>query len=294
MKFDFTRNYIIQCVMTAANQLRLSSEKIESLAILREHLTKAENLFEEIERFKKITQLSKLGIKLTEIYNYTENGKIDFLKLSGIFKNHSSNLIGDVSNLLDIVTPQQMKEILQKEVAATDSNVEIDLTKRKPVNKPDLSTIKSAVETPKRASTEDLKKEIIFDGLETDEEFNFEKYEARILRPIKEIDAFLNRVARYDYTENEINNYISTMKENGNLSQKIGFEIISNMHSIFVQGLEAIHNKKVAPSNSAIEALRACLIVIVAVVRGKEVDITNYLNRAENFGKMISQTKRVI
>jgi hypothetical protein len=33
--------------------------------------------------------------------------------------------------------------------------------------------------------------------------------------------------------------------------------------------------------------MRACLIVIVAVVRGKEVDITNYLNRAENFGRQI-------
>ncbi|AFN73262.1 hypothetical protein MROS_0018 [Melioribacter roseus P3M-2] len=294
MKFDFTRNYIIQCVMTAANQLRLSSEKIESLAILREHLTKAENIFEEIERFKKITQLSKLGIKLTEIYNYTENGKIDFLKLSERFKNHSGNLIGDVSNLLDIVTPQQMKDILQKEKKADNENVEIDLTKRKPVRESELPKIKNEIETPKRATTDDLKKEIIFDGLETEEEFNFEKYEARILRPIKEIDAFLNRVARYDYTENEINNYIRTMKENGNLSQKIGFEIISNMHAIFVQGLEAIHNKKVAPSSTAIEALRACLIVIVAVVRGKEVDITNYLNRAENFGKLISQTKRVI
>jgi len=35
-------------------------------------------------------------------------------------------------------------------------------------------------------------------------------------------------------------------------------------------------------------------IVIVAVVRGKEVDITNYLNKAEEFGKTLSQTKKVI
>lgn len=280
--------------MAAANQLRLSSEKIETLAIIREHLSKVESISDEIERFKKITQLSKLGIKLTEIHNFTINGKIDFLKLSERFKEQSSNLIGEVSNLLDIVTPQQMKEILQKARIDTNKNLEVDLTKRKSVGEAELPKIEIESNMPVRTSTDELKREIIFDELDSEAEFNFEKYEARILRPIKEIDAFLNRVSRYDYTENEIDGYIRTMKENGNLSQKIGFEVISNMHSIFVQGLEAIHNKKIAPSTSAIEALRACLIVIVAVVRGKEVDITNYLNRAENFGKLISQTKRVV
>jgi hypothetical protein len=36
--------------------------------------------------------------------------------------------------------------------------------------------------------------------------------------------------------------------------------------------------------------MRACLIVIVAVVRGKEVDITNYLNKAEDFEREIETT----
>jgi hypothetical protein len=45
------------------------------------------------------------------------------------------------------------------------------------------------------------------------------------------------------------------------------------------------------PGREVIEALRACLIVIVAVVKGKEVDITNYLNKAEEFGKKIQSIK---
>jgi len=36
--------------------------------------------------------------------------------------------------------------------------------------------------------------------------------------------------------------------------------------------------------------MRACLIVIVAVVRGKDVDITNYLNKAEDFERKIRTT----
>ena len=41
------------------------------------------------------------------------------------------------------------------------------------------------------------------------------------------------------------------------------------------------------PGKSVVDSIRACLIVIVAVVRGKDVDITRYLNRAEDFGKEI-------
>jgi len=40
-----------------------------------------------------------------------------------------------------------------------------------------------------------------------------------------------------------------------------------------------------------IESLRACLIVIVAVVRGKDVDINNYLNKAERFGNQLLKIK---
>jgi len=47
----------------------------------------------------------------------------------------------------------------------------------------------------------------------------------------------------------------------------------------------------VMPGKDVVDALRACLIVIVAVVKGKEVDITNYLNRAEEFGKRIKIIK---
>ena len=36
---------------------------------------------------------------------------------------------------------------------------------------------------------------------------------------------------------------------------------------------------------SVIEALRACLIVIVAIVKKKEVDISGYLSRSEEFAR---------
>lgn len=286
---DIAKQYIVQCINTAANNLRLSSEKIETVAIIRERLNSAENLFEELKNFKKITELSKLGIKLNELYNFIETGKIDFIKLSDKFKEHSFNLVRELNYVLDVLTPQMMRNLFQR---LDDNPIKVDLTKR---SKSDENIAVSSDEEssfPKRSRADELKEAFIFEELNKDDAFNFESYEERVLRPVKELDSFLNRVQRYDYTENEMNSFVKTINDNALLSQKVGFEVLSNMHKIFASGLDLIHQKKIAPSPNVIESLRSCLIVIVAVVRGKEVDITNYLNRAEGFGKSIISNKK--
>jgi len=290
---DLVKQYIIQCIVAAANNLRLSSEKIETVAIIRERLGSAENLTDEVKNFKKITELSKLGIKLGELQSFIDNGKIDFLKLSDKFKEHSYGLVRDINNVLDVLTPQAAYSLFKK---FEEDSIKTDPMKKAEFQENHTDQIKKEppieYELPKRSHTDQLKEAIIFEELNKESAFNFENYEEKVLRPIKELDSFLNRVLKYEYTENEINSKIKLMKENAKLSQKIGFEILSNMHSIFAQGLELINQKKLSPSTNIIESLRACLIVIVSVVRGKEVDITNYLNRAENFGKtMISKKK---
>lgn len=289
---DLAKLYIIQCISAAANNLRLSSEKIETVAILRERFNKCESLQEEIRNFKKITELSKLGIRLGELQNYVENGKIDFLKLSDKFKEHSISIVRDLNSVLDILTPQAAKsmflkideEILTLDLTKQSANIS-DLAEKTILNIPEI-------ELPRRSRADELREAIIFEELNKNTDFNFESFEEKVLRPVKELDSFLNRVMKYEYTENEMNGFIRLMQENTENSKKAGFEILSNMHSIFSRGLELINLKKIAPSANNIESLRACLIVIVAVVRGKEVDITNYLTRAENFGRSIMPQKK--
>jgi hypothetical protein len=285
---DLVKQYIIQCIVAAANNLRLSSEKIETVAIIRERLGGAENLSDEVRNFKKITELSKLGIKLGELQAFIDNGKIDFLKLSDKFKEHSYGLVRELNTVLDVLTPHAAYSLFKK--FEEDSLKTEPVKKTEVVSKP-VEPVKMEIpieyELPKRSHTDQLKEAIIFEELNKETTFNFENYEEKVLRPIKELDSFLNRVLKYEFTENEINSKIKQMKENAELSQKIGFEILSNMHSIFAQGLDLLNRKKISPSVNLIESLRSCLIVIVSVVRGKEVDITNYLNRAESFGKTL-------
>ena len=63
------------------------------------------------------------------------------------------------------------------------------------------------------------------------------------------------------------------------------------MHRIISRALLLIKNRELMPGKEVIESLRACLIVIVAVVRGKDVDINNYLNKAEEFGNRLATIK---
>ena len=285
---DLAKQYIIQCIVAAANNLRLSSEKIETVALIRERLNSTENLSDEIKNFKKITELSKLGIKLGEIHSFIETGKYDFAKFSDKFKEHSYSLVSDMNVMLDVLTPNAARAVFRK---VEENSLNNDTSKH--VMKSDVESseqtinITPEIELPRRSHADELREAIIFEELNKDTSLDFENYEEKVLRPVKELDSFLNRVMKYEFTENEIKGHIRKMTENAELSKKIGFEILSNMHTVFARGLELIDKKKIAASPNVVESLRACLIVIVAVVRGKEVDITSYLNRAENFGRTI-------
>jgi hypothetical protein len=278
---NFTKEYIIQAISCAANNLRLSSEKIEVVALLRERFLNAPVLTEEINMMKKVTELSKFAIKIGELNTYGENGKIDFSKLSDKFREHSHYLVKDLSYVLDIVTPQFAKNVF-KEI--DDKLVQLELQKQIE-EEPHEESVNAEEEKP---LAEQIKEKLILDDLEEESDFIFENYVDTVLKPIKSLDPFLIKLQNRTSTEDEILEVIERMKKHAELSKKVGFEILCNMHLIFAKGIELILDEELVISKEVIENLRSCLIVIVAIVRSKDVDITNYLTRAENFGKSLN------
>jgi len=284
---EFIKQYITQSISAAANSLRLSTHQIEIVALLKDAIIKSDDLSHDLIRMKKITELSTLAIKLTEIYNFLNQNTIDFFKISDQFKDHSRNLIKDLNHLLDTTTPLAFKNALEKlhpqeEKSETESREEINV---------DLSKRKVNEEIFLKPETEKIKEKIILED-ENDNEENFiQNFETNILRPIKPLDLMLKNLSNADFDYEEISSFIKVMTDNGRLSKKIGFEIISDMHDTIAKTLTLIKNRKLMPGKEIIEGLRACLIVIVAVVKGKEVDITNYLNRADELQQKISKIK---
>jgi hypothetical protein len=288
---DIVKQYLVQCISTAANNLRLNSQKIEIVAMLRDIIIKSDDLEGDIRNMKKITELSMLAIRFNEIYTYLSQPQIDLFKFSEKIKEHSSILIKDMSHMLDIVSPDSFKNAIEKLkplVKEEENNIVIHAPE--PVNnsiKVDLSKRKPNTDIFEKSENEIIKEKIIMDEENDSEDLFFQNYESEILKPIRSIDLLLKQISSNEVAEEEIDRWAKLMKINGDLSAKIGFEIIANMHRILSRAFTLIGTKELVPKPEVIESMRASLIVIVAVVKGKEVDITNYLNRAEEFGRKI-------
>lgn len=287
---DLIKQYISQCVGVAANNLRLSNSKIEVLAMLKDALIKSNTLETDIINMKKITQFSRLGIRLNDIYKFLSQNKVDFLKISEKFKEHTQLIIKDLSFLLDNVSPQDFREALNK-LAELSGDVkeqpvppaiDVDLSKR---------TIND--KTFDRLESERLKEKLILgeESEQDEDDLYFQNFESTIMKPVKALDSVIKELSIGKINKDELTQFAKVMKVNGDLSEKFGTDIITNMHRIIAKALILIKNEELSCTKEFCEAIRACLIVIVALVRNKEVDINIYLNRAEEFGEMIKSLK---
>jgi hypothetical protein len=286
---DLVKQYINQSITIAANNLRLNNQQIEVVALLKEAIIKSENLSDDLINMKKITELSLLAIRLNEIYNFLTQNTIDLLKISDQFKEHSRQLIKDLGHMLDVSTPSSFKNAIDKLKSGfnvVEEEIKIDLSKRIPEEEPFIKN-----------DTDAIKEEIILEAEDEEEDKEFDddeliqKFESTIIEPIKPLDNLFKKLTDEEVDYEELIKFSKTMSTNAELSKRIGFEILSDMHNIISKSLLLIKNRDLMPGKEVIESLRACLIVIVAVVRGKEVDISNYLNKAENFGNKIATIK---
>lgn len=276
---ELVKQYINQSITAASNNLRLNSQQIEIVAMLKTTISKSSDLGNDLITMKKITELSTLAIRLNEIYNFLTQNQIDLMKISDHFREHSRYLIKDLSHMLENVTPAAFQKSIEKlnPKPVIGSEIDVDLSKR---HAEDGLFIKPESDT--------LKEKLVLDEAIDDEELFFQNYESTILKPVKPLDNLLKDLSKSEIDYNLVLSFAKTMKANGLLSTKIGFDIIANMHWIISKALNLIGTRNLMPGKDVLESIRACLIVIVAVVKGKEVDITNYLNKAEEFGNNLA------
>jgi hypothetical protein len=273
---DLVKVYLIQSITTAANNLRLNAQQIEVVGLLRETIVNSDDLGPELLLMKKTTELSKLAIRLGEIYTFLTQGKIDFVKISEQFREHSRYLIRDLNQFLENVTPKIYKDAFNKiNNNGTSISFDVELVDRSNLAGEIMKTPGSTIDT-----------EVLVENFESkNNTLSSVDFEKKILSPVKSLDELLKKIPSGNFEESELKQYYELMQDHSLLSSIHEFELLSNMHDIMASALDAIMNHKLKTDKTVIEALRACLIVIVAVVKKKDVDITGYLNRAEEFGK---------
>ena len=201
---NLTKQYITQSITTASNNLRLSNQKIEVVALLRDYIIKSEDLENDLKKMKKVTELSTLAIRLNDIYSYLNQPHIDLFKISDKIKEHSSWLIKDLSHMLDMVNPttfaqalekinlkSEIEQVDKKETISSNEGISVDLSKRQLDENPFDSN--SEIDK-KKIESEKLKEKLIFEEEKEDEDLFFQNYEASILKPIKPIDVLLKNI----------------------------------------------------------------------------------------------------
>jgi hypothetical protein len=305
---DLIKQYIIQTISFAANNLRLSSEKIEVVTMLREVIANSDNVEDDLKQMKKITELSTIGIRLYRTHSFLMEEKLDFTKLSETFKEQSKWLVNDLSHLLDNVTPQSFKEILDKtfgkeeieikeEPQANEKEISIDLSKRDAKEEDfEFVVVDKATDEKSHISEEgndkhsehdlkDVQKKI---KTEEKEQLNFEDI---ILKTVNSVDSFLEDITNNKINKNKIEPYLLRLEENQQLSLNHNLYLVGHMHSILFDCLSFIKGKVFSVNEELIDYMRGCLIVIAAIIRRKDVDISNYLNKAEILAAKIRKIK---
>ena len=62
----------------------------------------------------------------------------------------------------------------------------------------------------------------------------------------------LKQLSKNEFDPDELMNYAQIMKTNGDLSVKIGFDIIANMHKIIARALMLIRIRELMPGRDVI------------------------------------------
>ena len=272
---DLVKVYLIQSITTAANNLRLNAQQIEVVGLLRETIVNSTDLGSELLLMKKTTELSKLAIRLAEIHTFLTQGKVDFVKISEQFREHSRYLIRDLNQFLENVSPQIYKDAFYKINNGSVHSIDVELIDRSnlagEIMDKDVTIIDENIVVENKH---------IYQNTISSAEF-----EKKILSPVKSLDELLKKFPSGNVKDSELKQYCELMQDHASLASLHDFQMLAKMHDIIASTLDAMINDKLPADKNVIEALRACLIVIVAVVKRKDVDITGYLNRAEEFGK---------
>jgi len=281
--FNFEKEYIIQCIASAANNLRLSSEKIEIIALLRDFLNKASDINASINELKTTTAFSKLAIQLSSILFDLNKGKIDFMRVSERFRDDTLKIISETGRLLETTNPGEVSRTFEK-LSLKSMQISVDKVCETHLPAPAVLDVKDEP-IQEESSVEP-------ERIEDAEEVKFDEFVNGILLPINEVEGVLTRIEIDDFEPDELTYYSELMLNNAEKSEELGFEIIAKMQYIFSDGLLLFRDGKLSNAKRTVELLRACMIVVVAIIRKKNVDLTNYIQQAENFGAEIKEIIR--
>lgn len=296
---DLRKQYLIQCIVTASNALRLNAHNIEVLALLRQSIASSEDLESDFIQMKKIMELAKLSARLLEIYNHLTKNRIDFTKLSIQFAEHSRSLVNDLGYLLERAVITKFAPALnQIQKNGKSDTIELDLTGRK-----DRSFTKDSFEedgSTQQTGEKVQLSEILYEKSipiepslpESEKLFsinNFETFEKIVLEQINLYQPLMQDIEAMRSNSEELLVFSKAMKELAEHSENYSITLLAKMLDTMSKGAFLLANKRIPEVKQVAESFRSCMIVAVTMIKQKQIDISVYVTKAERFAVGIEQ-----
>ncbi|MBU2445621.1 MAG: hypothetical protein KJ666_08625 [Bacteroidetes bacterium] len=109
----------------------------------------------------------------------------------------------------------------------------------------------------------------------TEEELFFE-FETNLLENIKELDDYLGKISTSTYNEKREEELITQAYKSLTTAEGLGHEVIAKMIRTYWAALLAIRDKKLAATKNEAELIRSTLIIIVALIKDKDIELEPY------------------
>lgn len=297
-KMDIVKNYIISAINEASNKLRLNPEKIQILNSLEEWISSRENLNADIQVLKRITETSKLSIRLQDITNYLSFEKIDYKKFSEKFLEHSLFLVADLDFLLLSVNTLSFKKILNRvetlkslkmEEQSHNLKIELDQAAEEFQKVQKAASGKRSMKIEKKLEPE---LPLIYEDPPKKEKRKLIEEERDFLyAPLKDLEELLQRMKKEDFRSSEVFRFSDIFEERLKFCKLHGLKELIDAYSNLAGALLLIYNKEMTVNKDILDYFRAAMIVVVTEIRGLDHDITEYRLRNQLFTESLKVYK---
>lgn len=295
---------MISAINEAAKQLRLNPEKVEVLHLVEDWLTKRQNLQEDILYLKRITETSKLAIRLQEISDFLSTEQINYKKFSENFIKHCNFLVMDLDFLLLNVNQYSMKRIFERIQSMKDNKkgpqaIQLSLDIEEGSEKEETQEFRSGkIQSQKRSLKIKAPEqpELPFsESDKRDEQRGVVNREREFLYgPIRDLEELITRMKKEDFRSSEIFKFSDICDERVKFCRKNQLEVLANSFANISKALRLIYDKELSISAELIQYFRASMIVIVTEIRGLDHDISEYQLRDKIFTETLKVYKKEV
>lgn len=289
---DYVKNYIISAISEASHKIRLNPEKIQILSNLEEWLSTREDLNSDIQILKRITETSKLAIRLGDIINYLSFEKIDYKKFSEKFLEHSVFLVADLDFLLLSVNNLSFKKILNRvetlknmksDTQSQNLKIELDLAAE------EFQKVQKAAST-KRSMRIEKKSEpelplVYEEPQKKDKRKLIEEERDFLYAPLRDLEELLQRMKKEDFRSSEVFRFSDLFDERVKFCRLHNLRELLDAYSNLASALRLIYNKEMIVNHEILDYFRAAMIVVVTEIKGLDHDITEYRLRNQLFAE---------